>query len=221
MHFTAPRIARIASARPRVWALVRVAGLVASALLAGCRPEIGDKCILSTDCSTRGDRLCDTSQPGGYCTQFACQKDSCPDEAHCILFNAAIPGCGFDDRAGSKYGSRVGRTFCAANCEKNEDCRSGYVCADPRLAPWNGVVIDTNQNARTCLVADVDVVDAGALTSTSPASVCTPPAKAPDPYDASAPSLPSDAGTVVPPLLPDGGAPADAGDAGDAGDGGI
>lgn len=191
------------------------------AVFAACRPEIGDKCILSTDCSTRGDRLCDTSQPDGYCTQFACQKDSCPDEGHCVLFNAAIPGCGYDDRAG-KFGSRIGRSFCTAHCEKNEDCRSGYICADPRLAPWNGLVLDTNQNARACLVADL-LLDAGPdatiASPGAPAPICAPGGKAPEPYDASPPSV-SDAGPLIPPLLPDGGPAVDAGDAGDAGDGG-
>ncbi len=188
------------------------------AFAAACRPEIGDKCILSTDCSTRGDRLCDTSQPDGYCTQFACSKDTCPDEGHCVLFNAAIQGCGYDDRNG-KFGSRVARSFCTANCAKNDDCRAGYVCADPRLAPWNGLVLDTNQYAPSCLVADL-VVDGGADAALSspgaPAPICAPGGKTPDPYDASAPSV-SDSGTVVPPLLP----PSDAGDAGDGGDGGI
>src|SRR4051812_10031586 len=50
-------------------------------ILAGCTPSIGDKCVLSTDCSTRGDRLCDTSQPDGYCTQFNCSKNGCPDDS--------------------------------------------------------------------------------------------------------------------------------------------
>src|SRR3954454_15461945 len=104
--------------------------VVAVVVLAACTPEIGDKCVLSTDCSTRGDRLCDTSQPDGYCTQFNCAKNACPDEAACVLFNSNVPGCGYDDRAGG-YGSRVARSFCVAKCSSNSDCRGGYICANP------------------------------------------------------------------------------------------
>src|SRR3954454_25134750 len=101
--------------------------VVAVVVLAACTPEIGDKCVLSTDCSTRGDRLCDTSQPDGYCTQFNCSKNSCPDNAACVLFNAAIQGCNYDDRSGG-YVSRVARPFCLASCGTDGDCRSGYIC---------------------------------------------------------------------------------------------
>jgi hypothetical protein len=193
----------------------------AAAGVSGCRPEIGDKCIISTDCSTRGDRLCDTSQPSGYCTQFNCKKDSCPDEAACVLFNAAVPGCGYDDRAGP-YGSRVARSFCVASCETNEDCRSGYVCADPREAPFDGRVLDTNQNRRTCLVAASELeIDAGPPVSRPPAPICGTTKPDVGAIDASAPRVGVDAGTE-PPLVPEAGpGDLDAGDAGDdASDGG-
>jgi hypothetical protein len=198
--------------------------LVAVALLGGCTPEIGDKCVLSTDCSTRGDRLCDTSQPDGYCTQFNCSKNSCPDDAACILFNAAVPGCGYDDRAG-KYGSRVARSFCVAMCTSDGDCRPGYICGDPTAAPWNGLITDDDKSKRTCLVAPTALADGGvdggadaALFTPNPAPVCGPVAPDVKPIDASAPRI-DDGGATLPPLVPDGGA-ADAGDAGDAGDGG-
>jgi hypothetical protein len=149
--------------------------LLALALLGGCTPEIGDKCVLSTDCSTRGDRLCDTSQPGGYCTQFICTKNSCPNEAACVLFGSAVPGCGYDDRAG-QYGSRVARAFCVAMCAGDGDCRPGYVCGDPKAAPWSGLIQDDDQNKRGCLVAPTDYdLDGGldaALFSPKPAPVC-------------------------------------------------
>lgn len=189
--------------------------------VAGCTPEIGDKCVLSTDCSTRGDRLCDTSQPDGYCTQFNCSKDTCPNEAACVLFNAAVPGCGYDDRAGP-YGSRVARSFCVARCTGDSDCRAGYVCADPQGPPWNGIIQDDDRSKRTCMVAPTDyIVDGGidaAIFSPKPVPVCG--AVAPDvkPIDASAPRI-DDGGVVLPPLVPDAGV-ADAGDAGDGGDGG-
>jgi hypothetical protein len=189
-------------------------------LLSGCTPSIGDKCVLSTDCSTRGDRLCDTSQPDGYCTQFNCAKNGCPNNAACVLFNANVPGCGYDDRAGG-YGSRIARSFCVAQCSSNSDCRGGYICANPTLAPWSGLVLDDDQSRNTCLVIPAGGAgDGGAIMSPgAPAPVCS--AVAPDvgTIDASAPSI-VEAG-VTPPLTLEAGVDAGApGDAGDGGDGG-
>src|SRR5688500_7601422 len=120
--------------------------LLALAAIAACSPEIGDKCILSTDCAIRSDRVCDTSQPNGYCTTN-CKGNSCPDKAACVLYNTALQGCGFDDRAGP-FGSRVARSFCSARCFSNADCRTeeGYVCADPKTYPWNAFILDDVQD---------------------------------------------------------------------------
>ena len=169
------------------------------AAIAACTPEIGDKCQISTDCSTQGDRLCDTSQPSGYCTQLNCGQNSCPDEASCVLFGSAIPGCGFDDRAGPG-GSRVARSFCMAQCESNGDCRPGYVCADPKSFPWNAVILDDNQIKRSCLPVPDEGRDAAVVGPLASAPVCS--ATAPDAgvIEASAPNL--DAGASVPPLYP-------------------
>jgi hypothetical protein len=164
---------------------------------AACTPSIGDKCVLSTDCSVNGDRLCDTSQPGGYCTVFNCVGDGCPDKAACVLFNAGIPGCGYNDRSGPN-GSRVGRSFCVQQCNSTSDCRDGYVCADPRRPPWNALIMDDPQNQLTCLVKpDGFDDDGGALASTPPPSnapVCGPVAPDVPPIDASPPRIVSDAG---------------------------
>lgn len=192
--------------------------------VAGCTPSIGDKCVLSTDCSTRGDRLCDTSQPDGYCTEFNCAQNSCPDQAACVLFNAAVPGCNYDDRSGG-YGARNARAWCVAMCSKDSDCRGGYVCGDPQSAPFNGVVLDDDKSKRTCLVPPPGYgVDAGpdaAIASfMPPAPVCGSVGPDVPKIDAGAAHISSDAGVVPPPLVPpDAGAP-DASDAGDAGDGG-
>ncbi len=138
-----------------------------AALAWGCTPAIGDKCTVSTDCSTRGDRLCDNSQPEGYCTVFNCRADSCPDKAACLLFNSALGGCAYDDRAGA-YGSRLARSFCGARCETDSDCRSDYVCVDPRTPPWSALILDDDQGQRTCLPRPVS----GAQISGGGASVC-------------------------------------------------
>ena len=144
----------------------------------GCTPNIGDKCALSTDCSIRGDRLCDTSQPGGYCTIFNCRTDSCPDKAACVLFQAGVQGCGYDDRTFS----RTGRTFCMAQCHSDSDCRDGYMCTDPRQPPWSALIIDDDQSQRVCIVRPDDgVVGPNASVATVDAAVCSPSAPG---YDA-------------------------------------
>src|SRR5690242_10057186 len=85
---------------------------------AGCSPKIGDKCSVSTDCSQVGDRLCDPTQPGGYCTIFNCEPDRCPDEAVCVAFNEI--SC-----SSPSLSRRFQRTFCMLHCNSNNDCRDG------------------------------------------------------------------------------------------------
>lgn len=149
-----------------------------------CTPEIGDKCVLSTDCSIRSDRICDTSQPNGYCTQ-SCRGNGCADKAACVLYNTSLPGCGFDDRAGP-FGSRVARSFCTARCFSNADCRTdeGYVCADPRSFPWNAIILDDVQDQLTCLVVPSEGLDGGFDAASARAPVCGPNAPEPPAIDA-------------------------------------
>lgn len=174
------------------WARLSLAGIVLFAL-AGCTPTIGDKCQVSTDCSIRGDRQCDVSQPGGYCTQLNCRGNSCSDEASCVLFGSAVPGCNYDDRSGP-FGSRVARSFCMAKCETNSDCRDGYTCADPRTAPWNAVILDDDQGKRSCLAIPIEGQSVEANQALADGGVC-----------AAAPVMtPIDAGaaSVVAPITP-------------------
>jgi hypothetical protein len=181
------------------------AGLTFLAAVAACTPKIGDSCNISTDCSSQGDRLCDTSQPSGYCTQLNCAQNSCPDEASCVLFGSAIPGCGFDDRSGPG-GSRVARSFCMAQCDSNSDCRPGYVCADPKAPPWNATILDDNQIKRSCLPAPVP--DAAPVIPSN-APVCQATTADAGRIEASAPNV--DAATTVPPFYPPRDASADGG----------
>lgn len=101
-------------------ALALVLGAISAV---GCKPQIGDSCKLSTDCSVNGDRLCDTSQPEGYCTIFNCEPDTCPGEAMCVEFH------GGPLRSPDTPPPRLARRFCLASCDSNPDCRPGYVCA--------------------------------------------------------------------------------------------
>ncbi len=77
------RIKQPSSQRTIVLATILATGLLGQA---GCKDKIGDACDFNVDCSTKGDRLCDLSSPGGYCTIENCNAESCPDEAVCIAF---------------------------------------------------------------------------------------------------------------------------------------
>ena len=146
------------------------ASLLAVAWVSGCTPVVGDSCVLSTDCSSAGDRVCDTSEPDGYCTVENCLPNTCPDEAACVLFNPSVPGCGYSDRTKS----RVGHSFCVAHCNSNSDCRDGYVCTDPRLTPWQAIILDDDQIKHNCLpIPDDGVVIGGEAGAGDPdAAVC-------------------------------------------------
>lgn len=146
-------------------------------VLGACAPKIGDGCETSSDCSANGDRLCDPTEPGGYCTIFNCEPGSCPGESVCIAFQARpslASAC-----SDAQESSRFRRTFCVAKCSSNGDCRSGYECAeldDAKLAaqgqapnPWGATVADDGRGSRACVVKfDARPVDEDAM-----AQVCT------------------------------------------------
>lgn len=126
-------------------------------LALGCRPEIGDKCQISTDCSQVGDRLCDVSQPDGYCTIYNCEPKAsngatkCPDEAVCIVFAAepsAVPGC--ENRLGD---TPYSRTFCMKKCDNTTDCRSGYICLDLGAPGNKWAAVDADGPGKVCTQA--------------------------------------------------------------------
>ena len=115
-------VSRLARLSSKAW--------VIAALALGCTPQIGDKCTVSTNCSATGDRLCDITQPGGYCTQFNCEPGSCPDDSVCVNFGtelSPVEGC-----TPSQFNSPYKRSFCMANCSSDSDCRDGYACLKPR-----------------------------------------------------------------------------------------
>ena len=63
-----------------------VLALAAAVGLSSCGKKIGDDCQTATDCDPNGARICDLSQPGGYCTILGCDETTCPSEAACIRF---------------------------------------------------------------------------------------------------------------------------------------
>ncbi len=94
-----------------------LSALLALAVLGGCKKVIGDSCNTSADCSIQGDRQCDISQSGGYCTVVPCDPGTCPDNGECVTFNA--------------HSARLRRTYCMAGCSQDSDCRSDYHCVHP------------------------------------------------------------------------------------------
>jgi hypothetical protein len=120
--------------------------------LLACQPKIGDECVTDIDCSQAGDRLCDTTQPSGYCTQVDCDPTSCPEkEAICIAFNDSVSSIGACNTQGQTSPYR--RSFCMALCKDGSDCRPGYSCMDmTRDNPWNAEIIDSDPKRNTVCV---------------------------------------------------------------------
>ncbi len=46
-------------------------------------------------------------------------------------------------------------------CSSDNDCRTGYVCADPKVAPWNAIILDDDQNQPVCMPTPSLIDDAG------------------------------------------------------------
>jgi len=144
---------------------MRIPSLIALLLLlcggAACGKEIGDSCIISSDCSPNGDRLClEPQDKGGYCTVQGCDVDTCPDEAVCVRFftggfsnklcvreteDSSGPehtdDCSFDELC-SLSGTCVPRSseirFCMRKCGSSDDCRDEYECRDLALMQAHG-----------------------------------------------------------------------------------
>jgi hypothetical protein len=131
----------------RILAWTALMGGVAS--LVACTRKIGDECRSSIDCSQESDRLCDISQPSGYCTIEGCDERTCPSGSACVRFfpNDLSKTCAADtdctpaelcllpEKLCAPRASE--RRFCVDSCSGNSDCRSGYEC---RLAGDKGTL---------------------------------------------------------------------------------
>jgi hypothetical protein len=123
-------------------------------LAAGCGKEIGDECVVDSDCSPNGDRVCDTtSNPGHYCTIIGCDYDTCPSEATCVSFFSGgfankpctiatqATDCSLDEIC-PLDGFCVPRSseirYCMKSCDSTSDCRGGYECRDDTLMVAHG-----------------------------------------------------------------------------------
>lgn len=140
--------------------------VVAAVLFAagiGCSMEIGDECTENVDCSTSGDRVCDITAPGGYCTVLDCEPDTCPEEAVCVAWGEGLSertfcmrhcGSGDDCREGYTCFSPTDFGYCAANCAEDEECRRRYGCtediADYDPASWGRIVDASPRGSKFC-----------------------------------------------------------------------
>ena len=128
--------------------------LLVGLLLPACGHNVGDSCSTNIDCTQDGSRICDLSQPGGYCTLDGCDDSSCPSESVCVRFFdqkfptgtcSSPPGtigecradelcvvCGPSSSQPEPLSccvpSTSERRFCALKCGSSGDCRGGYVC---------------------------------------------------------------------------------------------
>lgn len=136
--------------------LVRLAFVCLALFAAACGEEIGDSCSISSDCSPQGDRVCDTTSPGGYCTIFGCDVDTCPEESVCVRFFSTVDSerpcdpqsedhetddCTADEIC-TLQGSCALRTsevrYCMRTCGGHGDCREEYECRDEELMRSHG-----------------------------------------------------------------------------------
>jgi hypothetical protein len=141
----------------RLW----IAAAAAAALTLGaCGAEIGDSCFSSIDCSTTGDRICDTTQEDGYCTVLGCDYDTCPEESVCVRFvvgsfenvacdpltedleaSNATDDCSLNELC-TLAGTCVPRSaeirYCMRTCGDGGDCRDGYECRGRDLMLTHG-----------------------------------------------------------------------------------
>jgi len=121
---------------------MRSAVVLALLFAFGCGKQIGDACVVSSDCSPNGTRQCDISQREGYCTIQGCDFNTCPEEAACIRFFTGVfdnkpcmlnEDCSRDELC-SLNDKCVPRSaevrFCMKTCDSDGDCRDGYECRD-------------------------------------------------------------------------------------------
>lgn len=135
------------------------AAAVALPILGGCGKEIGDSCLVSTDCGSEGNLVCDQASFDGYCTIPGCDYGTCPEEAVCVRFFTAsfedlpctpatedLPSggtddCGFDEvctLSGHCVPTAAEVRFCMKTCGDSGDCRDNYECRDEALMRAHG-----------------------------------------------------------------------------------
>jgi hypothetical protein len=149
--------------------------LLATLGLWGCKQNIGDSCGNSGDCSPTGERQCDLAQPGGYCTVFSCDPDTCPQGA-CVEWRY-IP-------------SRTAETWCMKICNNSGNCRNEYSCVLPaQITMTGGFDANVPEDERIARIIDLNANQAEAKIC-----VALAPGVNPDETTGAAPELELDGG---------------------------
>ena len=94
--------------------IVRLVVLALAVNTAACAAGVGDACSVNSDCGS--GRICDTSQPNGYCTVSNCVRNGCPGNAVCI-----------------EYADQV--SYCMQRCGPFAFCRDGFSCIEGVAKP--------------------------------------------------------------------------------------
>jgi hypothetical protein len=124
--------------------------IAALLLVAACAPKLGDDCNNSLECSAIGDRYCDISQPGGYCTIQNCEPGACGDEGVCVRFKPDEP----------RLSSSWCMAKCSGSCDRDKyDCRSAddlnETTADGGIIQLRRAeVLDRKKSQRFCVVTE-------------------------------------------------------------------
>lgn len=122
--------------------------MVVSCWLVACGHGIGDGCESALICSASATRLCDLTQPGGYCTLSGCQEGSCPSESVCVTFwQSSVRG--EIDR------NRLSVNYCMKKCDERSDCRDdeGYDCLAGKDFGFQGEAsVEGNAGQKFCAV---------------------------------------------------------------------
>lgn len=128
--------------------VLRVSVMTLLCAAAACTQGIGDACETALRCSASGTRLCDMTQPGGYCTLAGCQEGSCPPEAVCVTFFQ-------NTREGNADRNRLSTNYCMRKCDERSDCRDddGYDCLASKDFGDNGeAAVEDHPDQKFCAV---------------------------------------------------------------------
>jgi hypothetical protein len=133
-----------------------LATLLPAALVAACGDKVGDSCSFASDCASDGSRICDSSQPEGYCTVLGCDYNTCPEDSVCVRYftgsfanrpcEPATEDVATDMCSLAEYCEIDGRCaplaseirYCMATCGSDGDCREGYECRTLELMRAHG-----------------------------------------------------------------------------------
>ena len=144
---------------PSAPALFAPAVLVAAVILVlgGCNRKIGSPCRVSTDCSFRGERICDLSyrvdgngnpdpQGKGECTIEGCTPGSCPKEGACIqVFNTEFLSVACDPDCEDRRPGGAGE-----HCDALDDPSIYNRCTDQELCLPEGLCADVLSARVSC-----------------------------------------------------------------------